>query len=201
MHGHSVCLAITASHRHDELAIAVEAGIQRAIGVQTDQAEVVFAAVRTTPRQENPTIGLPDNASRNVLVATEGNVQLAVLVKAGIQGSIGIQTDHAEITVVTGFGYSRDQEPAIGLQDRRERLFTAVLGDDHLSIDTEARVQRPIWVQSHHAEIVTRDGREVELVIRMAGRNDFLVGLHDHTRDVVVGEHDRCIGLAVGIKA
>ena len=77
LQGDAIAGVVTAADRHDEPAVTIERGVERPVGIQTDQAEVKVAAIAGDARHQNLAVGLNGDALTTVGAAADRHHQLA----------------------------------------------------------------------------------------------------------------------------
>ena len=106
---------MAAADRHDELAVAIEGGVQRAVDIQTNQAEVIVGAIVGIAGHEDLAVGLQAEALAIVFTTADRHEDLAVAIKGSVQRPVGIQADQAEIIADAIAGDASHQDLAVGL--------------------------------------------------------------------------------------
>ena len=96
---HGQVIAVIVAAVEDEPAVAAEAGIESAVGVQPDRTEIVIASagVEAVPRQQDSAVGLHGQASAVIVVAGDIEGGLAIAAEAGVEDTVGAQPEHTEV--------------------------------------------------------------------------------------------------------
>ena len=186
-----------------------KAGVQRAVGVQADHAEVRGAAAAgAVARQHQLAVALHGHAVGLIVVAADVDQRLAVVAEAGVQRSVGVQADHAEVRGAAAVGAAaREHNLAVALHGHAVGLIAVAADINHsLAVAAEAGVERAVGVQADHAEVI-----DAEVVGAVACDDHLAVALHRHAvRLVVVAadiDHELTapayagVGRAIGVQA
>ena len=108
---------------HEQFAICIKAGVQAAICIQPDQAEVIVAAVvAARTGHDQLAIALLNDTETDVIARPYGHEQFATCTKTGVQAAIGIQADQAEISITAIEAVPGQDQLAIALLDDASSL-------------------------------------------------------------------------------
>ena len=194
-----MAVIIRSTHIDDGLAGAIKAGIQAAIGVQAQQAEVIVATVVTVTRHNDLAIALYGNALASIARTTHSDDGDSNAVKAGVQAAIGVQAHQAEVIIAAVVAVTGHNDLAIALHgDALAALVPTTHRDDGLAGAVVAGVQAAVGVQAHQAEggvdAVEAEPRHNDLAITLHG--DAVAGIVQTTQidDGLAGAHRRCKG-------
>ena len=186
---------MAAADRHDELAVIIEGGVQRAIGVQANQAEIIVGAIPRVTRHQDLAVGLHADAVAEIVAAADRHDELAVVIKGKIQRPVDIQTDQAEVRVGAIDGKARHQDLAVGLQaEAIADVVAAADRHDELAVAIKGGIKRPIRIQTDQAEVI------VDAIEGLPRDQDLAVRLHGDAVADVVAAADRHDELAVAIE-
>ena len=167
-----------------------EVGIERPVGQETHQVDVVARYASVVSAHEDASIGLDGDAGGMIATVSPVVRHLAALVEAGIHRAIAGEADHAEgIMAGAGLDGTGGDDAAVVADGQ-----AAGIGRGHgqaggdPAADTKARIERSIGKIPRDAQVRTVSGSDV------AGHHDLAVGLDGHPlgRKTVAGERRSC---------
>ena len=194
MNGHGIGIIICAKI-DDELAIAVEAPIQAAIGIVARQGKVIVAAVIGETNDNDLAICLHSHGPAHIIQAIEVSGEQAAGAKSAIQAAIGVVARQGEIIAIAAVGVRlpSHNDSAICLQGNGITIIIAAEVSDHEAAGAKTGVQAAVIV-------VARQGK---VLASAAGGNDLAIRLNDDTHGIVVAAEvsdDDAAGAEAGIQ-
>ena len=166
-----------------ELAIAVEGGIQAAIGVVARQGEIpIYVLLSVTHTGDDQlAIRLHDQGIGLILFAEEVGGHLAIAVEGCVQAAIGVVARQGKIVVRVAYKPGSD-ELAVRLHDQGIGfLRTAAEVGGHPAIAIEGWVQAAIGVVARQGEVVAAAVDE-----GIPGHNELAVRLYDQGTGFII---------------
>ena len=155
-----------------ELPIA-EVGIDRPVGQETHEVDVVARYASVVSAHKDASIGLDGDAGGMIATVSPVVGHLAALVEAGIQRAIAGEADHAEgIIAGAGLDGTGGDDAAVAADGQAAGIGRGhgQAGGDPAAV-TEARIERPIGKIPGDAQVRAVSGSHV------AGHHDLAVGL------------------------
>ena len=161
-------------------AVAVEGGVQTAVGVVACQGEIKLSAGRRIPCYHQLTVSLDGEGEDLLRAAGEVGGDPAVAVKGGVQAAIGVIARQGEVKINAGKRTPRHHQFAIGLDGKGEGHIRAAgeVGGDP-AVEVESGVQAAVGVVARQGEV-----KIAKADARAPRHHQLAVGLDDESENL-----------------
>ena len=191
--GYAGCAIMVVSNLCCDLAIAVQGGIEAAVGVVTRQCEVFVTAIVAPSCDDDLSVALDRYACCKIIAVSYSCRDLAVAVKGGIEAAVGVVARQCELSVAAIVAPSCDHDLSVALDRYAECQIIASYNCRDLAIAVKSGIEAAVGV-------VTRQREVIVAAIPAGSRDHDLSVALDHNAPCRRTASNRCRDLAIAVK-